>query len=41
MIELFYDPIYVYAISRMTLIIEEPEHGETAKAAATAAQPST
>lgn len=27
LIELFYDLIYVYAISRMTLLIEEPEHG--------------
>lgn len=27
LIELFYDLIYVYAISRLTLLLEEPEHG--------------
>ncbi len=27
LIELFYDLVYVYAISRMTLILEEPEGG--------------
>ena len=27
LIELFYDLIYVYAISRMTLLVEEPEGG--------------
>ena len=27
LIELFYDMIYVYAISRLTLLIEEPEGG--------------
>ncbi|MBE6518738.1 MAG: low temperature requirement protein A [Thermoplasmata archaeon] len=27
LIELFYDLIYVYAISQMTLIVEEPDHG--------------
>ena len=27
LIELFYDLIYVYAISRLTLLIEEPEGG--------------
>lgn len=33
LIELFYDLIYVYAISRMTLLIEEPEHGVIAPSA--------
>ncbi len=28
LIELFYDLIYVYAISKMTLVLEEPLHGE-------------
>ena len=27
LIELFYDLIYVYAISKLTLLIEEPEGG--------------
>ena len=27
LIELFYDLIYVYAISRLTMLIEEPEGG--------------
>lgn len=27
LIELFYDLIYVYAISRLTLLIEKPEGG--------------
>ncbi|MBR1452908.1 MAG: low temperature requirement protein A, partial [Candidatus Methanomethylophilaceae archaeon] len=27
LIELFYDLIYVYAISNMTLLLEEPEGG--------------
>ncbi|MCI6794487.1 MAG: hypothetical protein MR581_00645 [Lachnospiraceae bacterium] len=27
LIELFYDLIYVYAISRLTMLIEEPEDG--------------
>ena len=27
LIELFYDLIYVYAISRLTLLIEEPQNG--------------
>ena len=27
LIELFYDLIYVYAISRLTLLIEKPENG--------------
>jgi low temperature requirement protein LtrA len=27
LIELFYDLIYVYAISRLTTLVEEPEHG--------------
>ncbi|MUH59660.1 hypothetical protein [Bifidobacterium canis] len=36
LIELFYDLIYVYAISRMTLLIEEPEHGVIAPPRSTA-----
>ena len=27
LIELFYDLIYVYAISKLTMLIEEPENG--------------
>lgn len=38
LIELFYDLIYVYAISRLTLLLEEPEHGVIPASASLASQ---